>query len=107
MNKFGKKLKPLGGPRDPRHGTVNAYVYWGCRCEKCTDANREYGAELRAATMANLSDEDHGKLSVYNAGCRCEKCKDALRATLPKRRNRYHDSQKIKALKKVNLSELA
>lgn len=30
--------KPLQGPDDPRHGTVNAYNNLGCRCDPCRGA---------------------------------------------------------------------
>ena len=31
---------------DVRHGTLTGYTY-GCRCEECRGANREYGREYR------------------------------------------------------------
>ena len=29
-------------PNDPRHGTLSFYVNHGCRCDKCSGANRRY-----------------------------------------------------------------
>jgi hypothetical protein len=40
------KMKPLT-PDDPRHGTINAYVNYGCRCPECKGARRDYGRNLR------------------------------------------------------------
>jgi hypothetical protein len=34
-------MTPLTGPDDPRHGTLNRYNYWRCRCERCRAVNRE------------------------------------------------------------------
>lgn len=32
-------------PRIPAHGTYSEYANHGCRCEPCTDANRNYNRE--------------------------------------------------------------
>lgn len=79
MKRGFKTVKPLGGPRDRRHGTIGAYAYWGCRCEKCLDANLVANREMRANRMANLRPGDHGKAATYAYGCRCEPCREANR----------------------------
>lgn len=33
--------RPLLSDDDPRHGTITAYLYWGCRCERCMKSNRD------------------------------------------------------------------
>ena len=37
---------------DPRHGTRGAYAYLGCRCPRCTKANREYHREYDKRRVA-------------------------------------------------------
>lgn len=96
-----KTIKPLGGPRDRRHGTIGGYAYWGCRCDKCSAANLEAGRRNRAEKMANLRPEDHGKAYTYNAGCRCPECKQA--GYLAKAHNR----RKVVKGPVVELSSLA
>lgn len=47
------------------HGTRSRYNL-GCRCESCTEANREY---KRGNPLPK-----HGTRARYGAGCRCEAC---------------------------------
>lgn len=35
-------------PDDPRHGTDNLYVNYGCRCDECTEAHSAYISEWRS-----------------------------------------------------------
>ena len=44
-------------PGDPRHGTLHGYTSFGCRCEDCTTARREY-ERGRAATIAVHAEGD-------------------------------------------------
>lgn len=106
MKRGFKSLKPLGGPRDPRHGTMTGYAYWGCRCEKCTEANRVTGIENRAQKLVNLKPEDHGKAATYLVGCRCDACKQAYRVAHREKVNR-RQAWKLKKLEEVDLSALA
>lgn len=39
--------QPLTGPDDQRHGTLNGYSNYKCRCTECQRAYREYMAEYR------------------------------------------------------------
>jgi hypothetical protein len=64
-----KAQKPLGGPRDPRHGKYTTYKYWACRCERCREANTEYHREQRASSPVT----NHGRAG-YDKGCRCDTC---------------------------------
>lgn len=34
-------------PGDPRHGTLNGYTNWRCRCESCRGANTAYARRRR------------------------------------------------------------
>ena len=54
---------------EPSH---NQYTY-GCRCEGCTFAHREYTRSRRAQSLAE-GRLTHGKSSTYDAGCRCAEC---------------------------------
>lgn len=38
--------KPLY-PDDPKHGTNNGYINYGCRCERCVKAASEYRKRRR------------------------------------------------------------
>lgn len=29
-------------PNDPRHGTITGYTSWGCKCDRCKEAQRRY-----------------------------------------------------------------
>lgn len=42
----GRALRKAGlPPGDDRHGTANGYSVYGCRCEECRDADREWRKE--------------------------------------------------------------
>lgn len=58
------------------HGERTTYTYWGCRCDPCTKANRDYQHEVIAALRnCEPPDDAHGRRSTYgNWGCRCEPC---------------------------------
>jgi hypothetical protein len=52
LSRFEKYGDPLGNrPVDPllgkRHGTLNCYHYWGCRCALCRGANADRVREHR------------------------------------------------------------
>jgi len=78
------------------HGTVSGYIYWGCRCEPCTQARRDYyGHQVRAEYVAEKW-KDHGASAYKRRGCRCDVCREAMAET--KRRYRaahpeYNDRQ--------------
>ena len=42
-------------PDDPRHGTVNGYVTYKCRCESCGEAKRVYYRELDARKKMEMA----------------------------------------------------
>ena len=61
------------------HGTKTGYGSYGCRCDLCKEAQRQYMLTYRQ-TLAERPREEvpHGKRSGYvNWGCRCEDCKQA------------------------------
>lgn len=61
---------------DPRHGTVNGYKNWKCRCDACRLASaaehREYMRRLREAGRVL---GEHGSAIAYETGCRCDTCR--------------------------------
>lgn len=61
---------------DPRHGSVNGYINYRCRCEKCLATGREYHNKVKAERKAQPIPEDvHGTYNGYtNYGCRCDAC---------------------------------
>lgn len=64
---------------DPRHGTLNGYTRWGCRCLDCRSAVRDYRRRRRATANIQPGDNDprHGTINAYELGCRCDACKKA------------------------------
>lgn len=57
-----------------QHGSKSLYQQ-GCRCEPCTQANRDSGRALRGKEPPH-----HGTVSGYqNYGCKCELCREAGR----------------------------
>lgn len=69
---------------EPPHGTAARYRSrkYQCRCDECTRANREKGAELKGKEPPN-----HGTYSGYiNYGCRCQECTEAHRLAIRARR---------------------
>lgn len=68
-------------PKTP-HGRVSTYIQYGCRCDDCTAANREWVAECREDRARRLREDPtlapHGNRSTYiNWGCRCDECAEA------------------------------
>jgi len=37
-----RRAEIAANPDDHRHGTRSFYTNYGCRCERCTQANRDY-----------------------------------------------------------------
>lgn len=73
MRKLGLKFPPR--PRPAKHGEHLRYKR-GCRCAKCTKANREYARSLKGTEPPA-----HGTESAYiNYGCRCTPCTRARSA---------------------------
>ena len=73
-----RPIRPRGAQR-VTHGTRTAYVHDRCRCDACTEANRQY----QAALVERLSNSEplahmHGMASTYNNWrCRCDACRAA------------------------------
>lgn len=76
-----------------QHGKPATYTNWGCRCDPCTDAHRDYMQSQREARMQQRELVDgrmvstgaprHGTASTYvNWACRCEDCGTAYRLSL-------------------------
>lgn len=63
-----------------KHGKVISYATYGCRCDKCTEANTEYRKKKREENLKisgmSYTIHKHG-LSGYAAGCVCKKCRKA------------------------------
>lgn len=70
----------LENPNDPLHGTPTGY-YYGCRCERCKQAESDYLKKRRKRYLYELEenpiDPRHGTPYGYNLGCRCEFCRRA------------------------------
>jgi hypothetical protein len=72
---------PGDGQPSPVHGK-KGYLYYGCRCPVCTEANAQRGREQRAARLLRTEAGDpavpHGTAGGYtNWGCRCPGCTKA------------------------------
>lgn len=61
------------------HGTYSGYAHYGCRCENCKSAFREYVRQARRR-RSEKEPPRHGTVSGYtNYLCRCELCANAWR----------------------------
>jgi hypothetical protein len=71
----------LTNPADPRHGTITAYGYHGCRCARCKAANaaaQQEARDRRQKAISEVPPEVHGSENGYsNYRCRCTACKAA------------------------------
>jgi len=74
MRKATKSVKPLGGVRDPRHGTAGGFGYWGCTCGKCRQAARDAQKFYRNQPVTS-----HG-VTGARRGCECDICTTAMDA---------------------------
>lgn len=60
-----------------KHGTLNGYNKYGCRCDACTQANADNQAAKRLR-LVEQEPPEHGTVSAYrNYSCRCEPCRKA------------------------------
>lgn len=61
------------------HGTITGYNYWKCRCERCTEKNREYHqARRKTAGTLPMPASAHGTDNGYKYyKCRCDECRFA------------------------------
>jgi hypothetical protein len=74
-----KKWTPEPLPEDdPRHGTSNGYMNYGCRCQPCVDARKAYRERLKANPAGRAARSEHGTTSKYARGCRCDQCRAAV-----------------------------
>jgi hypothetical protein len=67
--------------KDVRHG-VTGYRTYGCRCETCTDANRDrqWHDTLRRRERLEAGTGEpavHNASAYTNWGCRCQVCTEA------------------------------
>lgn len=79
------KSRALANPLpegDERHGTVNGYNNWRCRCEACSAAGARFNAAAKQERRKRglpEGDGRHGTVNGYtNWGCRCTDCKAAV-----------------------------
>lgn len=77
-----------GLPSSQPHGTRGRYCR-GCRCEDCTEANRQCGRRLKGRIPPR-----HGTESAYrNYACRCEPC--LLAGSIANARTRQRRGQRL------------
>lgn len=57
-----------------QHGTRSGYSRYGCRCDLCSEAEKQYRAQLKAE---KISEQLHGTIAGYNRGCRQPCCRTA------------------------------
>jgi len=80
-------------PNAAQHARPSTYTNWGCRCDPCTDAHRDYmqsQRENRMKTRVLVDDRlvavgapRHGSASTYvNWACRCGDCLSAYRVSV-------------------------
>lgn len=80
-------------PNAHDHGRSSTYSNWGCRCDPCTDAHRDFMQAKREERMKDRVEIDgrmtsvaaprHAAASTYtNWGCRCIPCLTAYRENL-------------------------
>lgn len=77
-----------------KHGTQNAYLNYGCRCDDCKEAQREASKKQAARRKARETPGHvHGTASGYtNYRCRCDLCKGAIREYARKRKERLKEA---------------
>jgi hypothetical protein len=74
-----RSLAPLP-TSDERHGTYHGYRYWGCRCEGCCGAYRDYNRKAQKRRVEYTQEHglppgaSHGYSAYRNWGCRCAVC---------------------------------
>lgn len=74
-----------------KHGTVNTYSRYGCRCDECVSVVYERNKQARERRRARASAGDpsvpHGARWTYaDWGCRCDRCTEARRVYERERR---------------------
>jgi hypothetical protein len=108
VNEVGKVAGRLTqNPKDPRHGTVGGYTYWGCRCTPCCTAIKESVAKRKAKKRAAMSESDHGHWGYRNAGCRCDVCKKGNADVNKERWSAYRVRRGKGKIPKADLGKLA
>ena len=77
LRRHGLKLP---SPASAEHGTRYYYSHYGCRCDLCRTANREYSRSLKGKEPPT-----HGASGYTNYGCRCIECRAGVRAAKSQR----------------------
>lgn len=76
---MGKRYDTPPRHMPPRaHGTKHGYVYYRCRCARCTAANTasQQGTIERLRAAPPPAHVEHGTANAYgNYRCRCDRCK--------------------------------
>lgn len=61
-----------------KHGTYWGYRKYKCRCNNCTQANKDQHAKYRPNSKPRRPTvTEHGTYAMYKRGCRCLSCKAA------------------------------
>lgn len=74
---------------DSKHGTVNGYTNYHCRCPDCTKAISDY-KKAKSLKGLPLGDSRHGTNGYTNYGCRCDVCKASWTAATRESVRRKH-----------------
>mgnify|MGYP001588320722 FL=1 len=71
------------GERVQPHGTQWKYVKYGCRCDECVLANKEYNRIKKMKLFPGRVKRKQrvcGTNAMYKFGCRCDECRKASAA---------------------------
>ena len=73
------------------HGTISGYNNWGCRCESCRQAHRDYYGHRPATEVRAEQFREHGPAAYKKRGCRCDVCRARSAETKRRYRERNPD----------------
>lgn len=79
------------------HGSASTYTNYGCRCDECRAAHRDYWREWSHRTGLHRPFAEyvaavtrHG-VKRYKKGCRCDECRAAAAAQKRRQRARHRE----------------
>lgn len=70
--------------KEPKHGTIYAWMKRKCNCQKCLNAKRQWYDKRNVKRRVNGGKRElygrpssHGTILQYRRGCHCQQCRDA------------------------------